>query len=138
MPRPADPALEILWRRRLRQQPNSGLTIHQFCEREGVSTAAFHSWKRRLAPRAVSSSTASGGPTFVPVIVPPASRSQPDGGADLVTIQLANGGRILLPVAAGTDLVCQGLYRHWHCTIVDSAETMGRMDAKMQELSILS
>jgi hypothetical protein len=107
MPRPADPALEILWRRRLRQQPNSGLTIHQFCEREGVSTAAFHSWKRRLAPHMSSSSPTSGASPFAPVIVPQDLQSQPHGFADLVTIQLANGGRILLPITAGADLVCQ-------------------------------
>jgi hypothetical protein len=108
MPRPADPALESLWRRRLRQQPSSGLTIHQFCQREGFSTAAFHSWKRRLALRATSPcNVSSGDSAFVPVIVPLALKSQPDGSADLVTIQLANGGRILLPIAAGADLVCQ-------------------------------
>jgi hypothetical protein len=108
MPRPTDPALEDLWRRRLRQQPGSGLTIHQFCQREGLSTATFHSWKRRLALRATSlANLSSGDSAFVPVIVPPAPRSQPDGSADLVTIQLANGGRILLPIAAGVDLVCQ-------------------------------
>jgi hypothetical protein len=123
MPRPADPALEILWRRRLRQQPNSGLTIHQFCEREGVSTAAFHSWKRRLALRAISSPTASGGSTFVPVIVPPALQSQHHRSADLVTIRLANGGRILLPIAAGTDLVCQVV------------ETVARLSATREDLS---
>ncbi len=106
MPRLADPALQILWRRRLRQQPGSGLTIHQFCEREGISTAAFHSWKRRLA-LGTTSSTTSGASAFVPVIVPPAPQSQPLGSADLVTIQLANGGRIHLPIAAGVDLVCQ-------------------------------
>jgi hypothetical protein len=108
MPRPADFALEDLWRRRLRQQPNSGLTIHQFCQREGLSTATFHSWKRRLALRATSSTNfSSGDSAFVPVILPPAPKSQPDDPADLVTIQLANGGRILLPLAAGVDLVCQ-------------------------------
>jgi hypothetical protein len=34
MPRTADPELEALWRRRLRQQPQSRLTIQQFCKRE--------------------------------------------------------------------------------------------------------
>jgi hypothetical protein len=108
MPRPADPALATLWRRRLRQQPDSGLTIHQFCQREGVSTASFHAWKRRLAARstlpAVVSSRES---AFVPVIVSPTPRSHPCGSADLVTIQLANGGQVLLPIAAGVELVCQ-------------------------------
>jgi hypothetical protein len=108
MPRPADPALEILWRRRLRQQPDSGLTIHQFCQREGVSTASFHAWKRRLAARttlpAVITSRES---AFVPVIVSPTPQSNPCASAEFVTIQLANGGLVLLPIAAGVQLVCQ-------------------------------
>jgi hypothetical protein len=108
MSRPVNPALEALWRRRLRQQPDSGLTIHQFCQRAGVSTASFHAWKRRLAlrttlPVLVSSRESA----FVPVIVSPVPKSQPHDSTDLVTIQLANGGRILLPIAAGVDLVCQ-------------------------------
>jgi hypothetical protein len=108
MPRPADPALEILWRRRLRQQPDSGLTIHQFCQREGVSTASFHAWKRRLALRTtLPVLVPSRESAFVPVIVPPVSKSQLHDSTHLVTIQLANGGRILLPIAAGVDLVCQ-------------------------------
>lgn len=107
MPRPADPALESLWRRRLRQQPRSGLTIRQFCKREGTSTATFHSWKRRLALRTTTPTASSGVSAFVPVIVPSAFPPQPHGSADLVTIQLANGGQILLPIAAGAELVCQ-------------------------------
>ena len=108
MPRPADPALESLWRRRLRQQPNSGLTIQLFCKQEGISTASFHCWKRRLALRTTSPTPVSSGvSTFVPVIVPSALQSQPHGSDGLVTIQLANGGQILLPIAAGADLVCQ-------------------------------
>jgi hypothetical protein len=37
-----------LWRECIRRQVDSGLTIAQFCAREGLSVAAFHSWKRRL------------------------------------------------------------------------------------------
>jgi hypothetical protein len=107
MPRPANPALETLWRRRLRQQPDSGLTIHQFCKREGVSTASFHAWKRRLALRTASPTPPAGASAFVPVILPPVHEPQPRVPAALVTIQLANGGRILLPVTASVELVCE-------------------------------
>src|SRR5437868_1656281 len=105
MPRTADPALEALWRRRLRQQPQSGLTIQQFCKREGVSTAAFHAWKRRLALRAAFPTTTAAAATFVPVIVPTVHESQPRAATELVTIRLANGGQVLVPVTAGVELV---------------------------------
>ena len=107
MPRSANPALETTWRRRLRQQPDSGLTIQQFCHREGVSTASFHAWKRRLALRAAFPTTTSGTSAFVPVIVPPVQEPHPPSSSALVTIQLANGGQILLPVAVGVELVCE-------------------------------
>lgn len=107
MPRSANPALETIWRRRLRQQPDSGLTIHQFCKREGVSTASFHAWKRRLALRAAFPTTPSGASAFVPVFASPAHEPQPCVATALVTIQLANGGQVLLPVTAGVELVCE-------------------------------
>jgi hypothetical protein len=105
MPRHADPALEALWRRRLRQQTQSRLTIQQFCKREGVSTAAFHAWKRRLALHAAFPTTAAAPSAFVPVVVPTVHEAQPRVATELVTITLANGGQILLPDTAGVDFV---------------------------------
>ncbi len=108
MPRTADPALEVLWRRRLRQQTASELSVAQFCRREGVSTASFHAWKRRLAPSSARQPTSGAlNPTFLPITVnskPEPQASPPDTH---VAIRLANGGRILVPVTAGTDFVCQ-------------------------------
>jgi hypothetical protein len=36
------------WRKRIARQRASGLSIAAFCEREGVSPATFHAWKRKL------------------------------------------------------------------------------------------
>lgn len=108
MSRSADPALEALWRLRLRQQPNSGLTIDQFCRREGVSLSGFYTWKRRLALAAVSSANASPAQSvFVPVTVRPDINSQLAGSPEPVTIEFGNGGRVVLPVTAGVELICQ-------------------------------
>jgi len=108
MPRPANPLLEILWQRRLRQQPDSGLSIHQFCLREGISTTSFYAWKRRLAARTnLPCASSPVEATFLPVVLSPPSPSQPHDFTDLITIQFTNGCRILLPIAAGVDLVCQ-------------------------------
>jgi len=107
MPRRANPALESAWRRRLRQQPDSGLTIHEFCKREGVSTASYHAWKRRLSLRATFPTAPSRTSTFVPVIVPRVHETQAPASSEFVTIQLANGGQVLLPITAGVELVCE-------------------------------
>ncbi len=107
MPRRANPALESAWRRRLRQQPGSGLTIDEFCKREGVSTASYYAWKRRLSLRAAFPTAPSRTSTFVPVIVPRVHEAQGRGSNEFVTIQLANGGQVLLPITAGVELVCE-------------------------------
>jgi len=36
------------WRERLGRHRRSGLSVARFCEREGVSTASFYSWRKRL------------------------------------------------------------------------------------------
>lgn len=53
------------WREMLKRQPHSELTVRDFCEREGVSTASFYNWRRRLAEaeRVVDA------PAFVPISV---------------------------------------------------------------------
>ena len=36
------------WWQAVSQQHKSGLSIHRFCEQEGLATATFYIWKRRL------------------------------------------------------------------------------------------
>jgi hypothetical protein len=65
MARPKDPNLERAWRQRLQRQSASGLSIAAFCSREGVSSASFHAWKRRLAARSLPARPER--PLFVPL-----------------------------------------------------------------------
>jgi hypothetical protein len=68
-----DPATQQLWQQRLQRFRDSGLSVIAFCDREGVSTAAFYAWRRRLrldlAPPAPDTTR------LVPVrlVTPPAS-----------------------------------------------------------------
>jgi hypothetical protein len=48
MARPADPRKSAAWQRRLQRFMASGTTVSKFCDRAGVSVAAFHYWRRRL------------------------------------------------------------------------------------------
>ncbi len=48
MARQINRKLHASWRRRIERQQQGSLTVAQFCEREGVSTANFYVWKRRL------------------------------------------------------------------------------------------
>ncbi len=73
MARPKDLGREHTWRLRLRRQATSGLSITEFCEREGVSTPSFYAWRRRLASPPVT--TPSHPPLFVPIRLNPTSRT---------------------------------------------------------------
>ncbi len=71
MGRTADPAVAALWREHLQRQRRKGISIVEFCEQEGVSTAVFYQWRQRLArgrQRWVAErATHKSVPTFLPV-----------------------------------------------------------------------
>lgn len=48
MARQVNQVLWDQWRQRTERQGTSGLSIMAFCRREGISSAAFHAWKRKL------------------------------------------------------------------------------------------
>src|SRR5262245_15657097 len=68
-----DPANYQRWQQRLDRFRRGGLTVPAFCKREGVSTASFYAWRRRIGhdPAPPVSDT----PCLVPVRLgaPPAS-----------------------------------------------------------------
>jgi hypothetical protein len=65
MARPKDLNLAHAWRQRLRRQFSSGLSIPEFCAREGVSCSSFRAWKRRLTTRPLPARPEP--PLFVPL-----------------------------------------------------------------------
>src|SRR5262245_24146116 len=104
MARPKDLGLEHTWRLRLRRQATSGLSILDFCRREGVSTASFYAWRRRLAAAPVRAPSQP--PLFVPICLdhtsPPADTAQELG----LETELPHG--IRLRCAAAPDPVWLG------------------------------
>ena len=70
-----DPAREKSWRRTIRQQQRSGLSVRDFCRREGLKDWTFRWWRQELARRDHEPSTAPPGeptetaPSFLPVRV---------------------------------------------------------------------
>ena len=92
MARPKDPNLERLWRQRLQRQLASGLSISQFCTREGVSSASFHAWKRRLATPPTAARTEQ--PLFVPLHLDVAYRPGDPDPARGVAIELPHQVRL--------------------------------------------
>src|SRR3954470_15657808 len=63
-----DPDRERLWRKRLARWKVNGLTVREFCDREGVTPTAFAHWRKEIAARdARRAGTAEA--LFVPVCV---------------------------------------------------------------------
>jgi transposase len=71
-----DPAREKFWRRTIRRQQRSGLTVRVFCDREGLKDWTFRWWRQELArrnrqPSSESRGEQEGGPTqAAPVFLP--------------------------------------------------------------------
>ncbi|QEH38613.1 hypothetical protein OJF2_72170 [Aquisphaera giovannonii] len=91
MSRPRAPQLERTWSRRLERQAVGGLSIAEFCEREGLAPASFYYWRRRLAAGATPPAEAP--PLFVPLRVDGAAAAQRRRG---VEIELPGGVRLRL------------------------------------------
>ena len=77
------------WRELLGCQAQSELSVRDFCDLEGVSTASFYSWRRRLADRVKES------PAFVPLkITRPETRACLEIVlSDAMTIRVPEGTR---------------------------------------------
>lgn len=105
MARQRSVSTERMWRERLRRFRQSGVTVAEFCEDEGLSTASFYVWQRRLrgdgaAPR-VPDRIGQAVPKqalFVPVAVRPMVGE--------VRIDVADGVVIRLPLDADERLLC--------------------------------
>lgn len=82
----------VAWRRRVRRFASSGMTVVRFCEDEGISTASFYRWRKRLAKRRTSTRDGGHTPTFQAVRVTAADAA--------VAILLPGGARVEVPTDA--------------------------------------
>lgn len=54
MARPKDPKLDLIWREHIQRQASSGLSMAEFCRRQGISSRLFYAWRNRLDKRPTS------------------------------------------------------------------------------------
>ncbi len=94
MGRRANPEVARRWRERMARQAEGGLSVAEFCDAEGVTTASFYRWRRRLSGRKGSPSAAA---KFVAVQMAPATPG--------VQIELPSGAVVSLPAEASAELV---------------------------------
>jgi transposase-like protein len=89
---------EAAWRGLLADQVRSGLSVAQFCSREGVSAASFYQWRSRLGRGDL-------GVRSDPVTAPMMREGSAPAFVDLGT--LGGGGRFELRLDLGGGLVLQ-------------------------------
>lgn len=82
-----DRGKELYWRRIVRKQASSGLTVQAWCRQHGVQEHAFYVWRRELARRDAEEVR----PAFVPVHV---TDEVPPRGEGRVEIVLVDGRRV--------------------------------------------
>jgi transposase len=63
-----DPRKEAHWRRQLRKQKASGLSVREFCQQAGLAESAFYYWRREIERRD-REGNGVGKPAFVAVEV---------------------------------------------------------------------
>lgn len=82
------------WREVMERQQASGQTIAAFCGQEGVSSASFHAWKRRLRPPHKPGQKAAT-PSLVPVQI------VGDGVAGMGSLEVRWPGGVVLRIQTG-------------------------------------
>ena len=103
---------EQIWRRHIKQQCTSGLTIRAFCAERSLRETSFYFWRQELARRdrdaahSVATSAAPPAPAFVPVAVidPPTGRDEAP-----IDIRLAEGHRVRVRSGCDRDLLADVL-----------------------------
>ena len=109
MGRRADHGKHSEWSERIRRRRESGLTVAEFCEWEGVSVASFYNWQKKLRGAKSRSQSAElvtpecgsqrslQKASFLPVHVMQAGASA--SPATRIEIQLTNGVRVFVPIS---------------------------------------
>ena len=109
MGRRADHGKHCEWSERIRRRRESGLTVAEFCEWEGVSVASYYNWQKKLrGTESLRQSVALVTPecrsqrslqkaSFLPVHVMQAGATV--SPATRLEIQLTNGVRVFVPIS---------------------------------------
>ncbi len=105
--RQRDPLREKFWRRTIRQQQRSGLTVCAFCLREGLKASAFRWWRQALArrdrePSATPAGDRDGEPTeavpaFLPVRLVDLEAGSSSRPSPPIEIMLPTGSTVRVP-----------------------------------------
>lgn len=105
-----DPKKEAFWRRMLREQGGSGLSVRAWCDRCGLNQGTFCWWRRELARRDAAGRdpgrAEDAKPAFMPVRVAAAGETGNGGSIEIV---LTGGHRIRLSGCVDRQMLAEVL-----------------------------
>lgn len=113
--RRSDLKKEEFWRRMLRRQARTGLSVRAWCRKHHLQPSAFYWWRRELARRdteaaettsAQASTRSPSSPAFVPVRLTEDSPAKAD---PVIEILLTNGRRVRLWGSAQRSMLAEVL-----------------------------
>jgi hypothetical protein len=96
-----DPARKKLWRRAIRDQQRSGLSVHAFCAREGLKDGNFLRWRRELDRRDREKSTAVPNPATE-------GATEPRVSSVFLPVRVVDADRVLTRPAPPIEIVLDG------------------------------
>lgn len=85
-------ATRQLWADRIDRFDQASQTVAAFCDAEGVSTASFYQWRRKLRSKPAVTTTLA---RFVPVGLPEEPGTEP---STVISVELPGGVRIRFEV----------------------------------------
>jgi hypothetical protein len=116
-----DPKRVRFWREALGRRARSRLSVHEFCDQEGLLATTYQHWRRELARRDARRPTAlskrrhrSLAPAFVPVQFPPTAgripESWPEDGTNWQDWRLTEGARADFELGGESTLCHKGRF----------------------------
>jgi transposase-like protein len=106
MARDTDGTTAMRWRDRLARWRESGLSVSEFCWREGVSPPSFYQWRQRLRRTPNSGSRSARSPVFVPVeVVGSAEEPSPlaSGGSEGGLVEVVMPRGVMVRIGSQVD-----------------------------------
>ena len=109
---------EATWRRHVRGQADSGLSVVDYCRRHGLRVHGYYWWRRELARRDMATP-----PAFVPVTV--AAETLVPGSAGRVEIVLPGNRRVRVTGVVDRQMLADVLF------VLEGCE--GRQEQQQEE-----
>lgn len=98
-----DAGKEKFWRKAIAERRASGLTVAEYCQREGLSEKSYYYWHKRLPGDGAGSpggqAVKSDAPVFLPVKLHAAVEADVDAPGGRIEIVLSQGRVVSLPVS---------------------------------------